>query len=192
MKYASTLAAAAATVWLAGCASAPKVAVVDPLGPAPSMGAPASGDGSLLIYTARTPAFVDVTSQEWQMNNDFGRNEFMNVPAHTGYTVYAKTGEVVEHVLNATDRSDGMPSVVTLRPGAYKVEAEAINCDGSRITVILPVVIKAGETTEAHLEGGWRPLGYKDNDVAKLPCGRIIGWRAAGSEFASSALPRTN
>jgi hypothetical protein len=192
MKYASLLAMAAATMWLAGCASAPRVAVVDPVGPAPILGASGSGDGSLLIYSAPTPAYVDVNSQEWRLNNDFGKNEFLSEPAHTGYTVYAKTGEVVERVRNARDLSDETPSVVTLHPGAYKVEAKAINCDGTRITVILPVVIKAGQTTVAHLDGGWNPMGHQDTDLAKLPCGRVIGWRAAEGEFASTQLPQTN
>ena len=188
MKYASTLAMAAATLWLAGCASAPTVAVVDPVGPAPTMGAAGSGDGSLVIYSAQTPAFVDVNNLEWQLNNDFGKNEFMEEPTHTSYTVYTKTGEVVKHVRNASDPSDATPSVIALHPGAYRVEAEAINCDGSRIKVILPVLVKAGQTTVAHLEGGWTPMAQNSGDLAKLPCGRVIGWRAPAAEFASSAM----
>jgi hypothetical protein len=192
MKYTNAIAMAAATVWLAGCASAPTVAVSDPVGPAPSMDASASGDGSLLVYSARIPAYVDINSQEWRWNNDFGRNEFMFEPAHTGYSVYTKTGELVERVRNARDLSDGTPSLSTLRPGAYRVEADAINCDGGRITVILPVVIKAGQTTVAHLQGGWHPAGTQDTELAKLPCGRAIGWRAADADLASNAMLRPN
>jgi hypothetical protein len=192
MKYASTLAMAAATFWLAGCASAPKVTVVDPVGPAPSTDASASGDGLLLVYSARIPAYVDMNIQEWRWNNDFGKNEFMSEPAHTGYSVYTKTGELVERVRNARDLSDETPSLVALHPGTYRVEADAFNCDGSRITVLLPVVIKAGQRTVAHLEGGWSPAGFEDTELARLPCGRAIGWRAAEAEVASSAMLRPN
>lgn len=192
MKYARSLAMAAAATWLAGCASAPKVAVIEPVGPAPMLEAAGSGDGSLLIYSARMPAVVDLNRDQWLSNIDPERNDFRYEPAHTGYTVYTKSGDLVTTVPNARDETDGTPSVVALAPGAYRVEAQAINCDGNRITVILPVVIKAGEATVAHLEGGWRPQSYTDKDVARLPCGRAIGWRAPEGEFASAAKPQLN
>jgi hypothetical protein len=192
MKYASSLAMAAAAVWLAGCASAPKIAVVEPVGPAPMPAASGSGDGSLVIYSARVPAVVDLNRDQWLSSIDPGRTDFRYEPAHTGYTVYTKSGELVTTVPNARDENDDTPSVVALPPGAYRVEAQAIDCDGSRITVILPAVIKPGEATVAHLEGGWRPQGYTDSEVAKLPCGRVIGWRAAEGEFASAAKPQLN
>ena len=193
MKYAGSLAVAAAAVWLAGCASAPNVAVIEPIGPAPTGVSQAQGDGSLVIFSARTPANVDVNMETWNWNNDFGKNEFMYEPAHTGYTVYTRNGELVKRVSNAHNPNDETPSLVTLPPGAYRVEAEAVNCDGNPVSVILPVVIKAGQTTMIHLEGDWNPMGYQDTEVAKLPCGRIIGWRAAEGEFASNqSVPQAN
>lgn len=190
MKYANTL--AAATLWLAGCASAPTVAVVDPIGPAPSLGAPGSGDGALVVYSARTPAFVDINNEDWRRDGSFGRDQTAIELSHTAYSVYTTTGELVEQVRNARHLGDETPFVVALRPGAYRVEAEAINCDGSRIVVILPVVIKAGETTVANLEGGWRPQGVEGTELARLPCGRAIGWRAGEAEVASTAMLRLN
>ena len=53
---------------------------------------------------------------------------------------------------------------MTLPAGAYKVEAEAVNCDSSRVTVLMTVVIKPGQTTMAHLEGGWSPVGQYNGD----------------------------
>jgi hypothetical protein len=88
MKYAYTLAMAAAAFWLAGCASAPPVVQVDAVGPAPSMGAAAAGDGSLVVYSARVPAEVDVNRNEWLSNNDFGGNNVPDEQAHTSYTIY--------------------------------------------------------------------------------------------------------
>jgi hypothetical protein len=192
MKYARSLAMAAAAIGLAGCASAPRVAVVEPVGPAPMLEASGSGDGSLVVYSARRSAVVDLNKDQWLSNIDPSRDDSSYEQAHSGYAVYTKSGQRVETVPNARDQDDAAPSVVALAPGAYRVEAQAINCDGSRITVILPVVIKSGEATVAHLEGGWSPQGYSDSDVAKLPCGRAIGWRAGEGEFASAAKPQTN
>jgi hypothetical protein len=192
MKYASSLAMAAAAVCLAGCASAPKVAVVEPVGPAPMLGASSAGDGSLVIYSARMPAVIDLNRDQWLSEMEPGLQALRYEPAHTGYTVYTKSGQRVETVPNARDATDETPFIVALAPGAYRVEAQAINCDGNRITVMLPVVIKPGQTTVAHLEGGWRPQGYTESDVAKLPCGRVIGWRAPEGEFASAAKPQLN
>ena len=192
MKYTYSLAMAAAAFWLAGCASTPKVAVVEPVGPAPMLGASGAGDGSLVIYSARMPAVMDLNQDQWLSEMEPGMRDLRYEPAHTGYTVYTKSGQRVETVPNARDATDETPGAVALAPGAYRVEAQAINCDGSRITVILPVVIKPGEVTVAHLEGGWRPQGYAPNDVTKLPCGRVIGWRAPEGEFASAAKPQLN
>ena len=60
MKYANMVAFAGTMVWLVGCASAPQVVVDEPLGPAPTGGAQGTGDGSMVIYSARAPADVDV------------------------------------------------------------------------------------------------------------------------------------
>jgi len=187
MKYLNTVALAGAVVWLAGCASAPRVVVVEPVGPAPTGTAQGQGDGSLVIYSARTPADVDVNVAECRYNNDFGKNDFLYEPTHTDYTIYAQNGEVFQRVRNARRPNDETPTVVALPAGAYKVEAKALNCDSIPVTVLMTVVIKPGQTTMAHLEGGWNPLS-QDNGIAlaRLPCGRAIGWRAPEAGFASS------
>src|ERR1022692_1793604 len=96
VKYACSLAMAAAAVWLAGCASAPQVAVVEPIGPGPMVGASGSGDGSLVIYSARMPAVVDLNQDQWLSNITPGRIDSGYVPAHTSYTLYTKGGEWVK------------------------------------------------------------------------------------------------
>ena len=187
MKYTNTLAAVGALVWLVGCASAPSVIVDEPLGPAPAGVTQGTGDGSMVIYSARTPADVDLNMEEWRWNNDFGKNEFLYEPAHTGYTIYTQSGEVFRHVRNARDPNDDTPTVVTLPPGSYKVAAEAVNCDANRVIMLMTVVVKPGQTTLAHLEGDWNPKSqYKETQVARLPCGRIIGWRAPESGYAGT------
>ena len=187
MKYVNTVALAGAVVWLAGCASAPRVVVVEPVGPGPVVGSQGAGDGSLVIYSARMPADVDVNMAEWRYNNDFGKNSFLYEPAHTDYTIYTQNGEVFKRVRNARSVNDETPTVVTLPIGAYKVEAEAVNCDSIPVRVLMTVVIKPGQTTRAYLEGGWNPLSQDSGiELARLPCGRAIGWRAPETGFATS------
>jgi len=180
---------AAATLWLAGCASTPNVAVVEPVGPAPVRAALATGDGSLVVYSARIPAVTDLNRDQWLSNIDPEQTYLGYQPEHTSYTIYTKTGQWVATVPNESGEDGASPAIVPLAPGAYRVEAQALDCDGSRINVVVPVLIKPGATTVAHLGGDWRPQGVAENDVARLPCGRPIGWRAPADEFASLARP---
>jgi hypothetical protein len=185
MKYAKGATLAGVAVWLVGCASAPRVVVDQPLGPAPMGVAQGSGEGSMVIYSARTPVNVDLNMVEWRWNDDFGKNAFLNQPAHSDYTIYSQNGEVFRRVRNARDANDETPTVVTLPAGSYKVEAEAVNCDANQVKVLMAVVITPGQTTVARLEGDWNPVGqYKETELAKLPCGRVIGWRASETGFA--------
>ena len=185
MKYTSIFAAVGTMIWLVGCASAPQVVVDEPLGPAPTGVAQGTGNGSIVIYSARAPADVDVYTAEWRWNNDFGKNAFLYEPAHTDYTIYAQNGEVVQHVRNARDANDDTPTVVALPAGSYKVEAEGINCDGNRVKLVMTAVIKPGQTTIAHLGSRWNPPGQiQGAELAKLPCGKVIGWRAPEAGYA--------
>jgi hypothetical protein len=187
MKYVSAVALATTMIWLAGCASAPKVVVVEPIGPAPAAVAQAGGDGSLAIYSARTPAIGDVNAEVWRYNNDFGRNEFLYEPAHSDYTIYTQDGKLFKRVHNARDPNDQTPTLVTLPPGSYKVEAAALNCDSQRVNVLMFVVIKPGQATVAHLEGDWNPPAQsRTTELATLPCGRVIGWRTQEAGVASN------
>ena len=193
MKYVYAVALSGAMMWVAGCASVSRVVVADPVGPGPIGAPPGTGDGSLVIYSARALADVDVNVAEWRRNNDFGRNEFLYEPAHSDYVIYAGNGEVVEHVRNARSANDDTPTVVSLPAGTYRVEAEGVNCDSSRVKVVMTVVIKPGQMTLAHLEGGWDPMGqHAATELAKLPCGRVIGWREPETELASNWTARSN
>lgn len=186
MKYLGAVSLAGAMLWVAGCASVSKVVVVEPVGPGPTERSQGTGEGSLVIYSARASADVDLCTQEWRWNNDFGKNEFLYEPAHSDYTIYAKNGEVFKHVRNARNGDDDTPTAVALPAGSYQVEAEAVNCDSGRVKVLMTVVIRPGQTTLANLEGGWTPTGQsQETQVAKLPCGRVIGWRAQEAGFAS-------
>ncbi|HVM50846.1 MAG TPA: hypothetical protein VMU04_22655 [Candidatus Acidoferrum sp.] len=172
---------------LAGCTSGPRVALTEPVGPAPgatAIGSSRSGQGSLVVYSARVPAVVDLNRDQWLENINPNRADLRFEPAHTGYTIYTKDGRLVATVANARDDEEGTPAVVPLPAGAYRVSAQAIACGGTREYVSLPVVIKPGETTVAHLGGTWVPQGYPADELVTLPCGRPVGWRAASGEFA--------
>jgi hypothetical protein len=187
MKYASSLALAGAVIGLTGCASAPREMVVTPVGPAPTDMFPDTGEGSLVVYSARAQAPMDINTEEWRWNNDFGRNEFLYEAAHSAYNIYTRDGKLLKRVANARGPNDDTPTVVTLPKGSYRVEAEAINCDENRVTVLMPVVVKPGQATLAHLEGGWAPEAEPGQaQLAKLPCGRPIGWRADEPGFATA------
>lgn len=187
MKYMSSVALGAAMVWLVGCASAPRVVVVEPLGPVPTGVSQGRGDGSLVIYSARVPANVEPSSWEWGLVNVFEQNELLNEPAHTGYTIYTRDGKVLKYVRNAHYQNGDMPTPVALAAGSYTVEAEGINCDSSRVKVLMVVVIEPGQTTLAHLEGNWQPaIEPTATGLAKLPCGRAIGWSASDLGYAST------
>ncbi len=187
MKYIYAVALAGGLVGLVGCASAPPVVVNEPIGPVPTQFAKGMGDGSLVIYSAPRLADVNVNEVEWRWDNDYGKNPFLYEPAHTSYTIYSKNGEVFNHVHNARGPDDSTPTVVSLPAGAYKVEAEAISCDSSRVQALMTVVIEPEETTVAHLAGHWEPMAqYKATEVARLPCGKAIGWRAPEAGYASA------
>jgi hypothetical protein len=186
MKYLSAVLLAGAVVWLTGCASVSRVVVMEPIGPGPTGGAHGTGEGALVLYSARASADVDVHMAEWRWNNDFGKNAFLYEPAHSDYTIYSRNGEVLKHVRNARYAQDDTPTVVMLPAGSYQVEAEGLNCDSARVKVLMTVVIEPGQTTLANLEGGWSPMGqFKATEVATLPCGRVIGWRAPEAGFAA-------
>jgi hypothetical protein len=117
--------------------------------------------------------------EELLWNNDFGKNEFLYEPAHTDYTIYNEGGRLLKRVRNARDRNDPEPTLVSLPPGRYQIQAEAEDYAGT-LEVRVPVVIQAGRTTVAHLSGGWKPQSqYTRNEVVRLPDGEIAGWLAA-------------
>ena len=111
---------------LIGCSSSGKVAVLASIGPAPTDGRPTTRDGSLQVYSARQPARVEFTTQEWLWNNDFGRNDFLFSSAHTDYAVYDEQGVLRRRVQNARDANDSEPAIVSLPAGCYEIQAETL------------------------------------------------------------------
>ncbi len=178
MKHTNTIVLAGALLWLVGCASPTKVAVLEPIGPAPTVRPQNGGDGYLQVYSARKKADIDLNMEERLWDNDFGKNEFQYDPVHTDYTIYSQGGGFIKQVRNARNPNDPEPVLVSLPPGLYEIQAQAENSAGT-VEVRVPVVIQAGRTTVAHLMGGWKPHHhYTDNEVVRLPDGEIAGWLA--------------
>jgi hypothetical protein len=175
----ASIIAASGLVWLAGCASTPNVAIREPVGPAPSGPEKASGQGYLEVYSARQKEPLAENLREWQWEYDMGDNALAYGLAHTSYIIRTENGSVLRYVPNSRNPTDSQPTVVTLPPGRYQVEAQAEEAGRQMVTVLLPVLIEPGKTTVAHLSGHWKPkVQFSDSDVVRLPDGQIAGWLA--------------
>jgi hypothetical protein len=180
MKRIQLFTIASILLCFAGCASAPHVAVQEPVGPCQRIVSADDAPGSLMVYSARRATDANLNAEAFLWNNDLGRNAFMYEPAHTDFTLYDADGKVVRHVRNADGRSAETPTSVWLPAGVYTVEAEAEKSAATTMTLIIPVVIEAGQRTTLHLEPPWeRPAGALEMaNVVRLPDGRVLGCRA--------------
>lgn len=159
MKHLLSCLAVVATIILVSCISSPSL-VMDPIGPAgPSSDRNSSG-GSLMVYTAT------------KRHND----GYIIYYPHTGYTIYSDKTTVYKRVPNAITQEDEIPTVVSLPPGCYLIQAEA----NHYAAVQVPVVIKSGQMTVVDLDGDvkWESSRYNESDLVRLPNGSIAGIRA--------------
>jgi hypothetical protein len=184
MNYIKSIAVGSALCCLAGCATAEKVAVLEPVGPSPGQRAEPQSQGALQVFSARKRTPTDPNLEEFFANNDYGKNEFLLYPAHTDYTITAMDGTVVRRVHNAAGCYDDHPAVVSLAPGFYKVRAQAEEYGRERERVELPVEIKAGQTTAVHLARDWNVRTRSKNaDLVRMPNGDVVGWRVPQTEY---------
>lgn len=114
--------------------------------------------------------------QEFLWNNQFGDNGFHYGLAHTDYTIYTPDGKVFQKVQNARGFDDPGPTVVSLPPGRYEVEAAAQDYG----TVNIPMVIEPGKLTVVNLQRTLNPVmaSVDRKDAVVLGGDRIIGWRS--------------
>ncbi len=143
----------------AGCASTP--VALNSVGPAPAKPA---GEyvptGWLRVYTA-TDA------------HEIGDNTYYYT--HTGYHIYGEDGKLWKYIPNHTGDMDESVADVQIPEGNYKISAqsEAYNF------VSVPVIIRAGKTTDIHLETTWKaPAGTPTNELVYLPDGYPVGWKS--------------
>jgi hypothetical protein len=179
MKHLTSIAAAGVLIWVTGCASAPKVVVLDRLGPCHTVLASSGHDGSLQVYSARVQAVTDLNALTYFWNNDYGKNEFLYGAAHSDYAIYDAAGKLVKRVRNSRGIDDAVPASVSLPVGSYTIQAEAEEYAGMTLTVMIPVAIESGELTTVHLEPNWAPAGEMDpGRMVRLVDGRVLGCRA--------------
>ena len=145
---------------LAGCASTP--VALNPVGPAPARPAGSYvSTGWLRVYTA-----TDV--------HEVGDDTYYY--PHTGYHIYTEDGQLWKYIPNHSGDMDESVANVQIPEGNYMISAhsEAYNF------VSVPVIIRAGETTDIHLETTWKaPAGTATNELVYLPDGYPVGWKSS-------------
>ncbi len=173
------IALASSLMCLAGCASAPRIALSEAVGPGPSSPERAAPQGHLEVHSARQREPLASNIGEWRWEYDMGDYAIQYSLTHTGYTILSENGRVLEYVYNARNLTDPQPALVRLPPGRYKVEAQSEEPNGGAATVVLPVLIKRGKTTAVHLAGRWKPAAnFHEDEIVRLPHGQIAGWLA--------------
>ena len=150
----------------ASCASPPKQAIVEPIGPVPVASSSTDNSGYLVVYSAWSN-FVDQGS----------------TGHHSRYTVTADDGSLSREVINHIDRFDEGPIQLPLAPGAYHVKARSAHF--GRVNV--PVVVQPHQTTVVYLDGKRHPEAppAQQTSAVKLPDGEIIGWAATSPKSGS-------
>ena len=148
---------AAMAILATGCSTAP--VAFAPVGPNPADFQATTANGQLEVFSALS-----------------GRGEGNNPSwyKHSDYYLCDSQGHRLEHVRNAPGHYSQRPSLVSLPPDKYIVEARAKDMLQAKV----PVIIKPGEITGVHLDGGWQPP--TDTPKAELvydPKGHPIGWQ---------------
>lgn len=95
---------------------------------------------------------------------------------HSAYTLSSEDGAWAKKISNRRNNFEDTPESVALPPGTYKVAARAARVG----KIVVPVVVRAGETTTVYLDSYDLPPGFKGQpkNVVKLPDGKIVGWAA--------------
>jgi len=91
---------------------------------------------------------------------------------HEDYRVFDSGGHFVKYVGNDTGYYARSSRIINLAPGKYIVKARAKDY----LAVKVPVVIKPGRITRAHLDDAWAPSSAANTEIVKLPDGEPIGW----------------
>ena len=148
--------------WLCASCATHRHLVLDPVGP-PSATSPLDfvGTGFLKVYSATETREV---------------GKFINYYPHTPYTIYSTNGQKFRWIENSVAFIDESPALVRLPAGAYTIEAK----DDDYGRVVVPIVIKGGDTTIVYLEARKLPSGeaLSPTNAVRLPNGRLVGWRA--------------
>ena len=175
MNYLNSIGSVIIMAFVGGCASPNKHAINETIGPAPFDRAVVPNEGFLQVFSANEQALGHLTSSDF-----YEKEEVSYELAHTDYTIYKTSGELLKKVRNAQNLNDATPALVSLSAGQFKVVAKAQTGDGWTITYDVHVMIKTGHKTVVHLEPDWKPSEQLDAKSALVRGhdGRIIGWLA--------------
>ena len=175
MKYHQLFVLPLMLISLTGCVSPTKIAVLEPVGPAPFGRAGTVSEGRLEVYSAREKALAHIIASDVVEEEGGGYES-----AHTDYTIYGTDGKVFKQVRNARNMNDPSPALVSLPAGQYQIQANAETGDGWTTRFEIPVVVKSGQKTVVHLESNWSPPRQYTSagSLVRSPDGRTIGWRA--------------
>ena len=156
----------AAAILYSGCASQRNNVVLDTVGPVqlPKPDPISMNEGTLMVYSAFDPG------------PHFGASDPYR-PVYSNYEIYSVDGKLLKKISNHDNTMLQRPLGVGLPPGKYSVEAPA-NGYGF---VTVPVIVKAGQSTILHLEGGSSFGSHLANDtnLVRLPDGQVVGWRGS-------------
>ena len=178
MKRISALTLVGTMACLTGCATgSPEIRLSEAVGPAPGAASEAGNASTLQVYSARQrQAYIDVNLEEFRMNNDFGRNDFLYEAAPGDYTICTADGQVLRRVHNSRNSEDETPAVVNLAPGRYTVLAQARDLG----TVEVPIVVEPGKRTVVNLQRYRRIADTAEKtELVWLPGSMVVGWKAA-------------
>jgi hypothetical protein len=94
---------------------------------------------------------------------------------HTGYTISDQDGKIVKYIRNHIGRMDGVPTVISIPAGQYRIQADAEHY--GRVT--FPVEIMPGHTRVVHLEEDLKhpETASQEFQLVRSPSGQIVGWR---------------
>ena len=143
---------------LCGCETH-RLIVIDAVGPAHALSAPAAHDGTLIVYSVLESASVE-------------QSEY---PVHSPYTLLTEEGKLLLHVGNRSGAFAANPQALSLAAGRYRVRALAPG--GGE--VIVPLIIESDRTTVVRLDGSaLAQRGAEAAPVVRLPDGHVVGYRA--------------
>jgi hypothetical protein len=137
------------TAILAGCASTPTT--LPRVGPEAANGSSSIGEGRIVVKTATE-------------EHPYGDETYYYT--HTGYRIYTEDGKLWNYIPNSSTTTEQSPTLVSIPAGDYEIHA--LSDFGS---VIVPVRIRAGRTTEVNLEATLDNQEKDTNDttVVSLP-----------------------
>lgn len=93
---------------------------------------------------------------------------------HTAYTISDRDGKSFKYVRNHIGRMDGVPTVVTVPVGQYRIKAQTEDYGDVTFTI----EVRPGRVDVVHLERDLKHPGARHDEaqLIRLANGQIVGW----------------